>query len=398
MGSQMHPIRVFNSGGGERELLKSIADVRRSPYGKRVVHVFTSWAKADPKFSDKLEKAQSYIARCVFTGPDCGTFVLTSGDLVFVCAQISSSVIANLCARLEMLFFGTAEPRTNSYGEAKYYKVFDAGKDLSGLIGVVKKMVCAPQAVSRPAIGLKEYEDIVRIVRESDIRTMVFNQPIYMSASSKPCIEYLEFYVSLEQLSQVACPEHSISGNFGLFSLIKADLDLRLMRIIGREIGEYRHKAFAINLLGSTFLSKEFEGFVSGIPARLSGKIYVEIDRADFLHHSGDLEQLMRRSEALNVPICIDGISLNDLRVFRPPLGAEFVKIKWSEQIGEMPLPELEAAVRLMKEFGPSKIVLSRCDSERALEFAKALGIPFVQGRLVDRLFRAGMDFTESRA
>ncbi|TAN52462.1 MAG: EAL domain-containing protein [Rhodospirillales bacterium] len=383
---------------GERELLMAIAEVRKSPFGKRVVHFFASWAKGDPQYNVKLEKAREYITRSVFIGRDTGCFVLSSGDIVFVCAQISSGLITTLCSRLEAVFFGREEPKSNMYGEVKFYKIFDAGRDLSSLIGTIKKMVAAPKIPDRPPIGFKEYDDVIKVIRNSDIRTVVFNQPIYMSSDVKPCIEYLEFYVSINQLSQMACPEYNIAGNNSLFSMIKADLDLRLMRIISREIGEYRHKAFAINLLGSTFLSKEFEAFISSVPARLSGKIYVEIDRADFLQHSGDLEQLQQRSEKLNVPICIDGVSLSDLRVFRLPFSSEFVKVKWSEQITGMPLPDLEVAIRSLRECGTTKIVLSRCDSERSLEFAKALGIHFVQGRLVDQLFRAGVGFTEARA
>ena len=380
----------------EQDLLKAIAEVRRSPFGKRVVHILSSRVRTEPNHDRKVERAKAYISRALLS--DFGCFVLSSGDIVFICSQMSANVIATLCARLETLFFGTTEPGVNCYGECKFFKVFDAGKELAALISSIKRLVAAPVAPARPPIGLKEYEDVIRVVHDSDIRAMIFNQPIYRSAASKPSIEYLEFYVSLDQLSRAACPEHSITASPALFEMIKAELDLRLMRIISREIGEYRHKAFAINLLGGTFLSKAFEDFLATTPARLSGKIYVEIDRADFLQHSGDLEQLLRRSEELNVPICIDGLSLNDLRVFRLPVGAQFVKIKWSERITEMPWPDIETAVRSLRECRSAKIVLSRCDSERSLEFAKVLGIPFVQGRLVDRLFRAGIDFAEAQA
>lgn len=381
----------------DQELLKAIAQVRRSPYGKRVVHVFTSWAKGDPKHPEKLAKGRDLVSRNLFNIPDSGCFVLSSGDMVFICAQVSAAVIQTVCSRLETLFFGEEPPRVNSYGEAKYFKVFDAGRDLAKLITSVKALVSVAPVATRPAIGLKEFEAIVRVVRDSDIRAMIFNQPVYRWAGKKPGIEYLEFFASLDQIRQAACPEHDIAGNPALFHLIKAELDLRLMRIIGREVGEYRHKAFSINLLGTSLLSKEFETFMDGIPARLSGKIFAEIDRGDFLQHSGDLDALTRRSADLNVPLCVDGLSLSDLRVFRLPTGAEFAKIKWSEQITTLPRRDLEVAIRAIKEFGPEKVVLTRCDSERALDFAQAMGIPFVQGYLADKMFRAGINFNEGR-
>jgi len=382
----------------DQELLKAIAQVRRSPYGKRVVHVFTSWAKGDPKHGEKLAKGRDLVARNLFNVADAGCFVLSSGDLVFICAQVSAAVIQTVCSRLETLFFGDEPPRVNSYNEAKYFKVFDAGRDLAQLITSVKALVSVAPVANRPAIGLKEFDSIVRVIRDSDIRAMIFNQPVYRWAGKKPGIEYLEFFASLDQMRQAACPAHDIAGNPALFHMIKAELDLRLMRIIGREIGEYRHKAFSINLLGTSLLSKEFETFMDGVPARLSGKILAEIDRGDFLQHSGDLEALTKRASELNVPLCVDGLSLSDLRVFRLPAGAEFAKIKWSEQITTLPRRDLEVAIRAIKEFGPDKVVLTRCDSERSLDFAQAMGIPFVQGYLADKMFRAGMNFNEGRS
>lgn len=381
----------------DQDLLRAIAKLRRSPYGKRVVHIFTSWAKGDSRYGEKMTLARDLVSRQLLNLPDFGCFALSSGDLVFVCSQVSSTVIQTLCSRLEVLFFGEEPPRRNTYGEARYHKVFDAGQDLARLITSVKALVTVAPSTVRPPIGLKEFETVVKTIRDSDIRAMIFNQPVYLWAAQKPSIEYLEFFVSLDQLRQRACPEHDIAANPALFHLIKAELDVRLMRTMGREIGEYRHKAFSLNLLGTSLLCKDFETFMDGIPARLSGKILAEVDRADFLQHAGDLDALSRRSEELNVPLCVDGLSFADLRLFRLPTGVEFAKIKWSEQITAMPRRELEGAIRAIKEFGPEKVVLTRCDSERALDFADALGIPYVQGFLADRMFRTGMNFREGR-
>lgn len=381
----------------DQGLLQAIAKLRRAPYGKRVVHMFTSWAKGDPKHGEKMAKAHDVVGRSLFNLPDSGCFSLSSGDLVFICAQLSPSMIQTVCSRLEALFFGEEPPRRNSYGEFKYFKVFDAGQDLAKLITSIKSLVSIAPTAARPPIGFKEYEAVVKVIRESDIRALIFNQPVYLWSARKPSIEYLEFFVSLDQMRQRACPEHDIAANPALFHLIKAELDSRLMKTIGREIGEYRHKAFSLNLLGTSLLSKDFETFMDGIPARLSGKILAEVDRADFLQHAGDLDSLMKRSDELNVPLCVDGLSLADLRLFRLPPGAAYAKIKWSEQITTMPRRDLEAAIRAVKEFGPDKVVLTRCDSERSLDFADAMGIPYVQGFLADKMFKAGMNFLEGR-
>ena len=375
----------------ERKLLEAIAAVRSAPRGKRVVHILSSAAKADPNFAKHMEKAEAMVAATIVGNSNGGCFALSSGDLVFVCSQVSAGGIGGLCSRLESLFFADRIPPVNSYGEKSFYKIFDAGNELAALIVAVRRMLVTSQPDQEaPPIGVKEYESITQLVKGSNIRSIIFNQPVYRVQSDKVSIEFLEFYVSMEQLRKVACPNHNIPGNAWLFNMVKKDLDSCMMRIIGDEIGEYRHKAFSINLLGDTFLSNEFADFISRISARLSGKIYVEIDRSDFLHHSHDLDRLLQRSINLNVPICVDGISLDDLRVFLPPAGAEFIKIKWSNDMDGTARARLAEAIQGLNG---AKIVLSRCDSDTSLAFAKAHGIGYLQGRLVDKLFRSRKGF-----
>lgn len=384
---------------GEKDLLIELARTRKAPFGKRIVHVFSSWAKGSlDKFDETAQKVATEIERALVTGTGVGVYSLPNGDIVFTYCQVSTASVLTVCSRIEKMIFGDQAPQRNPYGEINYYKIVDAGKDINRVIDVVKTILhqAQPQQVvggGKPPIGIKQFDSIITTVRKSDIRPIVFNQPVYFIDHNKPSIEYLEFFTSIAKLEQMICPDHSIAAEPSLFNMIKKDLDSALMRMIGREIPEYRHKAFGLNVLVTTFLAPEFDVFMEKVPARLSGKIYVELDRADFLQHSGELDKLDKRSRALNVPICIDGLSHHDMRLMRlSSISSAFTKVKWSEDVFTMPREDIDSFVRDIKGCRDSHVVLTRCDSPRSLSFARAIGIRFVQGRLVDKLFRAGME------
>lgn len=387
---------------GERALFTELARLRRAPFGKRLVHYFSSRAKGVPGFEAKLERAAEDIAGVLAMGCEGNIYSTAAGDLVFVYSQISTASILTLLNRLDKLFFDGKQPEKNLYNEYNYYKIIDATRELGRLIEALKSMVAQHGTLKdadKPPIGLKEYENVRKLLSTSNIRSIIFNQPVYMVEHKVPSIEYLEFFTSIQKLEELACPEHSIPASPWFFNLIKHDLDIALMSAIVSEIPQYRHKAFSINLLADTFLDKRFDDFIAKIPSRLSGRLYVELDRADFIQHSAAIDQMITRSQELNTPIVVDGLSQHDLKLFRlSRLKTPFAKLKWCPQIPYLPQADIELVVRELRDSQPCRLILSRCDSPKALSFARAMNITLVQGRLIDKLFRMGVDIDAAAA
>ncbi|MBF0563225.1 MAG: hypothetical protein HQL37_14705 [Alphaproteobacteria bacterium] len=275
---------------------------------------------------------------------------MANGDIIFIYTQIPSSSIMALCHKLQMLFFGNEEePQKNIYDERNFYKIFDAGRDIDTVIEGVRNILAkaTERGIRKPPIDFKQFEKLSEAIRIRNIRSIVCNQPAYFVDDDHLEIEFLEFFTSIDKLEQAFCPSHSISANSALFSLVRQDLDRAVMKLIVQEIGDYRFKAFSLNLMMSTFLSDDFTKFRENLPSKIIGRLYIEIDRADLIEHSDDLEECLARSERLSTPINIDGISHHDWPLLNfSGIPYKFLKMKWSRGISELRAMELEAFTR----------------------------------------------------
>lgn len=380
----------------ERELLTELGRVRKEPQGMRVIHLFSSWTSEDPGFQFRRTEAMNILKDCLSTRTSFKLFTMENGDIIAICAQIASSSILSMLTRVQAAVFGDRLPKKNIYDEISFYKIFDASRELNRLIDGVRAMVAQGEkknSDTRQPIDAGHLQAVTEMLRKSDIRSMIFNQPVYFTAHPTPSIDFLEFYVALPKLEDRMCPGYSLSANPWLFNLVKSELDRALMRSLQNEIGSYRHKAFSLNAQISTFLSSDFEAFIKAMPTKLIGRIYVELDKADVIQHSDQMSHLAERSRQLSVPLCIDGLSHHDLRYLKlSNIGAEYLKIRWSSDMECMSMAEVELFCREIKANCERKIVLNRCDSPRAIAFARTLGVGFIQGRLADKFFKFGAD------
>ena len=328
----------------------------------------------------------------MITGAYHKIYNLSNGDIVFIYSQVSTTAIVSLCTALETSMFVGVEPHRNVYGEVGNYKIFDLGRDIASVIEGIRLALSTERKVvsAKEPIGSRHLDYICEQIRGSNIRSIIFNQPVYNIMHDKPSIEFLEFYTSIGKLEQLFVPDRSIAGNPWLFNLIKRELDAAVIRAINNEIPDYRHKAFSLNLLVESFMSDGFREFIGSLPVKLGGRVYVELEKTDIVQHSEFLQDVLDRGRAMGVPICIDGVSHYDVQLLRlSRVPCDYLKLKWSPEISKGRPEDMEALVWDIRGSTP-KVVLTRCDTPKSLAFARTVGIKFVQGHLADEFFRTG--------
>jgi EAL domain-containing protein (putative c-di-GMP-specific phosphodiesterase class I) len=379
----------------ERALLSELGKVRRAPQGKRVLHLFCSWAAEDGDFSRKRADAVRQVQKALANASEGEVYGLANGDVIAIYSQLSSASVMAMSAQVQANVLGNRLPRRNIYNEVNFFRIFDASREIDRLIDGIRTMVSSreerPAEQARQPIDVEHYNKLAETLRKADIRSLIFNQPVYFTGHETPSIDFLEFYVAVSKLEEAFCPNHSLTANPWLFNLVKHEMDAALMRAVQTEIADYRHRAFSINAQVTTFFSEGFRAFVESLPTKLAGKLYVELDKADIIQHSDQMPQIAQRSKDLSVPICIDGLSFHDLRFLKlSNVAADTLKIKWSMEMAAMSIEDIKAFVGEIRANSDRKIVLTRCDSPKALAFAKTVGMDFIQGRLADKFFRMG--------
>lgn len=381
----------------ERAFLHELHAIKKDPLGKRVIHFCVSAGPAQADQTRRIESAKHFIGKSFARSPYCKVFVAHNGDLFVAYSHVTVSEVLGMCAKVEKLFLDDETfNRRNAYGEYSFYKIADATKDLDVVFHAFKAIIAdqpeAARALKKP-MNAENLHHLSEKIRNLDLRHCIFNQPVYFIGEQVPSIEFLEFFVSTKQIEENFLPEASLTGSPWLFHALKEDLDRATLRTMAKEIPEYRHKAFSVNLTLATASSKEFEQFNNALPGRLAGRIVIEVHKTDVVQHM-DLYRDVRKSTAkMGLKLCIDGLEWQDFDMLSlTRLQPDFVKIGWSDTMLAPSAEALQALVGGLKGLnGHGQAVLSRCDNPKAFPFARGLGIRYVQGRLADQFFKTGM-------
>jgi hypothetical protein len=96
--------------------------------------------------------------------------------------------------------------------------------------------------------------------------------------------------------------------------------------------------------------------------------------------------------------VCLDGFDpLTFPMVTRQRVGFDFQKIQWQPNFEDEVLERHRASLsEAVRAAGPTRVILSRCENSRALEFGRSIGITLFQGHHIDRLIKLpGVDDDE---
>ncbi|MGE4278530.1 MAG: EAL domain-containing protein [Magnetospirillum sp.] len=382
----------------ERAFLHELHAIKKDPLGKRVIHFCVSSIAAPADLSRRVESAKHFITKSFSRSPYCKVFPAHNGDLFVAYSHVTVSEVVGVCAKVEKLFLdGEPVKGRNAYGEYSFYKLADATKELDVVFHAFKAIIAdgSPQEaqVLKKPMSVENLNFLSEKLRSIDLRHCIFNQPVYFVGEKVPSIEFLEFFVSAKQIEENFLPDISLTGAPWLFQALKEDLDRATLRVMAKEIPEYRHKAFSVNLTLHTAASKEFTQFYEALPGHLSGRIVIEVHKTDVLHHMNLYRQVRRQSKNMGLKLCIDGIEWRDFQMLHlGRMRPDFVKINWCDTLLSPDEADLACLVNGLKGLdGETRAVMCRCDNPKAFVVAKGLGIKYVQGRLADQFFKSGM-------
>lgn len=388
-------MRVTDS---ERAFLHELHAIKKDPLGKRLIHFAVSLAPKASDMTRRMESATNFIKKSFSKSPYCMVFSANNNDLFVAYSHISISDVLCVCSRVEKLFCDEAIGQRNAYNEYAFFKVADAVKELDKVFAAFKLIIADsqpdPKSIGKKPMTPDHLHALSEKLRTADLRHCIFNQPVFFVGQKVPSIEFIEFYVSSQQIESNFLPEVSLVGNPWLFHALKEDFDRATLRAVAREIPEYRHKAFSLNVALTTVLAREFAEFYEKLPTKLAGRIILEIHKTDLVQNFNLMKDVKSLAEEKGLRICIDGLDWHDLEIFcLDRLRPDFVKVIWHNDLLSSSPEDLAGFVQATKKMGSStQMIMARCDSPKAFPFARSLGISYVQGRLADQFFKSGME------
>ena len=221
---------------------------------------------------------------------------------------------------------------------------------------------------------------------QADLSNLLRRQPICaITGDGLPVPIFHELFISISDLRETLMPSINMASSPWLFQQLTETLDRRVLALLNRHDDRTLEGEISINLNVATLLSQEFLTFDDNIKASKRGTIVLELQKVDLFADLSSFLFARDFAHERGYRIFIDGLTLPMLPfVERERLGADRIKLAWE---ADFPM-EAQNHMDAIRRTGVSRIILSRCDTETAVEFGKTLGISLYQGRHIDATFQ----------
>ena len=379
---------------------------------RRAVHVHLSKLKPfnqrDHHIRFAVNSFDALLARCKGQ-----LFVLSNNDIVAVLAGATVAEIDEVVLKLRFLFeddpLSKDESQTGQIGEtgnSAFCTWFDLERSHDDFRRMAEDMLAAAEArrIAQQKAQKEEPEAAEERVtvaltserlgvletqlKSMDLMPLIRRQPVCaLTESGSPTPVFNELYVSIAELQRAVMPDVDLSSSRWLFQHLTEVLDTSVMRLLP-ELEIDLPLSTSININISTLLSPAFLEFDRKLRAVTKKTIVLEVQSIDlFANMSGYLlaRDFVRER---GYRVCLDGFDLLTFPIVgRQQVGFDFQKIQWQPDIEDEVIARRRAGlVEAGRAPGPTRVILNRCESPRALDFGRSIGITLFQGRHIDKL------------
>lgn len=245
---------------------------------------------------------------------------------------------------------------------------------------------------NKPMPGMRVFNasnlaQIERDVRDVDLSATIRRQPVCAAVPDTTMrTVFDEMYINIAHLRQSMQLQVDLNSNRWLFKYLTQILDLQMLDMIQRNPARYLANPVSLNLNIATLLSNRFAEFDAAIKPSSKVSVVIELQLADVFADMGAFIAAKDTVQKLGYRVCLDGVTeLSFPQIDRQRLGFDLIKLIWnadSEQ--DVGSESNRALVDTIKRCGGNRVILSRCDSKKAIDYGHAMGLTLFQGRFID--------------
>ncbi len=412
----------------DRQLVEALDRIAPGPEGWKLAHMRLSALKPHNRQPSQVRSAISIFEATAarFQG---SLYQLPNQDLVYVWKGAPQSDLERAVGRVRFLFdedpLCRKDKRSGMPGDPyTFCHWYDLGADFDDAMTMARKLSgvvgAAPQAAGTPtdtpapaAISLASLKapplaaaaaatppeltalnpallgSLEGSLSTTDLAGFVERQPICVITGAGPPVPVLqECYVSIAAVQKVLSPGVDLLADRALFQHLTRTLDRRVLDLLsdGSYLGG--RARLSVNLNISTVLSGDFARFHQVLSDGRRGMLAVEFQMPDVFADIAQFRSARDFVTERGYRTIIDGITHMTLPfVDRKLLKADLMKIFWCPELhAALKGPDGDSLRARVVEAGADRVILCRCDDERAIDMGSALGLRMFQGRYVDTL------------
>ncbi|NIA68094.1 EAL domain-containing protein [Pelagibius litoralis] len=383
----------------EQALLNHIKRLERSGGDYFAVQAHLSRLIDFERLPECLDIARTMMARVAKTH-DASLFDLFNKDLFLVYNRASvtqiDEALSRLCRVLREDPFFASEPAA----EQAFCSYFDLEDGYQELLSRAESLVTerAERDATRTAgtkkskqapISLTDLAAVEKAIAQADLSAMTSRQAVCeLDDSGQPQPLFHELFTSMSSLRDTLLPGQDIFSDRWLFQYLTTKLDQRMLAWLGKNDDATLKHSFSLNINIASLLSPRFLELDEQLDQPRRNSIIIELQMQDIYV---DVARYLFAREFLldrGYRICLDGITELSLPyVNRADLGAELVKLQWSSSLRSQVEGKNRDRLReALERIDPKRVVLTRCESDDALELGSELGIKLFQGYFLDHL------------
>lgn len=364
------------------------------------------WQALEFRFSQLLEHYRSdyqlkiavNLIHDLVKSLEGGIFIFGDGNIIVVCRDVSPVLVEKVIFQLRYLFMDDplAYHRDGQENE-KFCRHFDLGYQYKEFSEVTKRKVAMlSKVVSRQpsseektstfnAASLAELEKDLAAI---DIANLIRRQPVCgLTADQKtPRRVFDEIYINIQQLRSVLKVDTDLFSNRWLFRYLTQLLDERIIQMLRQNVMRYLDSPVSLNLNVQTLLSNTFSELDVMLKPSAKVSIVIELQAADVFADMTAFTLARDSVQKLGYRICLDGLThLSFTQLSREGLGFDLAKLQWNAGYeSDIRSRDNQKLLEAIKECGPNRVILCRCDNRKAIDYGQALGISLFQGRHID--------------
>lgn len=207
---------------------------------------------------------------------------------------------------------------------------------------------------------------------------------------SMPDPVFTEVFVSIADLREALIPHVELASNPWLFQHLTQTLDRRVLAMLTRRDDKTLSQGFSINLNVGTILSEDFLRFDDSLAPGSHGTVVLELRPEDIF---ADLNAFFFARDFVRqrgYRICVDGLTWRNVAYVDPHrLGCDLMKLTWEDDLPQrLSRSEGALAAHALRRGVQGRMILARCDHEKAIQFGQDVGFTLFQGRHLDTVMR----------
>lgn len=389
----------------ENRLLDYVERLERHADGRVALHIHYSKLKPANRQERQLRMAATAFTAAIKRF-DAYLFNLGNSDQVLIAKGATYSDLEPEMNKIRGLFSG--DPYFSDPTGEDLFGWYDLSEDYHTFLNVAQnlkqaaeqkrqaqtKMAASGQA-QKPKKNLVplQPDNLGRLVEQlasMDISSLLRRQPVCAiteHGGARPVFN--ELFVSIADLRNTVMPTVDLAASAPLFSYLTQYLDKRILRAMP-DMEASIPLSTSININIETVLSPQFLEFDQRLRAVTKKTIVLEVQPSDLFADFGGFAFARDFVRDRGYRVCLDGVNHQTLPLIdKKMLKLDLQKLVWTPDGWEDTDAQRKEIADCVRRVGPTRIVLCRCDDQRAIDFGQRLGISLFQGRHIDNLLAA---------